>query len=42
VEREIELNSKTSVAAIYGTHEQAEQAVKELQEAGRADAYKCP
>jgi len=34
VEREIELNSKNSVAAIYGTHEQAEQAVKELQEAG--------
>ena len=34
MEREIELNSKNSVAAIYGTHEQAEQAVKELQEAG--------
>ena len=28
------MNSKNSVAAIYETHEQAEQAVKELQEAG--------
>jgi uncharacterized membrane protein len=31
---EIEMNSKNSVAALYETHEQAEQAVKELQEAG--------
>jgi len=28
------LSSKNSVAAIYETHEQAEQAVKKLQEAG--------
>ena len=28
------MSSKNSVAAIYETHEQAEQAVKELQEAG--------
>ena len=28
------MNAKNSVAAIYETHEQAEQAVKELQEAG--------
>jgi energy-converting hydrogenase A subunit M len=33
-EKEIQLSSKKSVAAIYETHEQAEQAVKELQEAG--------
>ena len=31
---EIEMNSKNSVAAIYETHEQAEQAIKKLQEAG--------
>jgi hypothetical protein len=34
MEREIEMSSKNSVAAIYETHEQAEHAVKELQEAG--------
>ena len=28
------MNSKNSVAAIYETHEQAEHAIKELQEAG--------
>ena len=28
------MNSKNSVAAIYETHEQAEKAIKELQEAG--------
>ena len=32
--REIEMNAKNSVAAIYETHEQAEHAIKELQEAG--------
>jgi uncharacterized membrane protein len=31
---EIQMNSKNSVAAIYETHEQAEKAIKELQEAG--------
>jgi uncharacterized membrane protein len=30
----IEMNLKNSVAAIYDTHEQAEHAIKELQEAG--------
>ena len=34
MEKEIEMISKNSVAAIYETHEQAEHAVKELQEAG--------
>jgi uncharacterized membrane protein len=34
MEREIGMNSKNSVAAIYDTHEQAEHAVKELQESG--------
>ena len=34
MEKEIEMTSKNSVAAIYETHEQAEHAVKELQEAG--------
>jgi hypothetical protein len=34
MEKRIEMNSKNSVAAIYETHEQAEHAVKELQEAG--------
>jgi uncharacterized membrane protein len=34
MEKEIEMRSKNSVAAIYETHEQAEHAVKELQEAG--------
>ena len=34
MEREIEMNAKNSVAAIYETHEQAEHAIKELQEAG--------
>jgi uncharacterized membrane protein len=34
LEKEIEWSSTNSVAAIYETHEQAEQAVKQLQEAG--------
>jgi hypothetical protein len=34
MEKEIEMNARNSVAAIYDTHEQAEHAVKELQEAG--------
>jgi hypothetical protein len=32
--KEIDMEPKNSVAAIYDTHEQAEKAVKELQEAG--------
>jgi len=31
MEKEIEMNSKNSVAAIYDTHEQAEHAIKEIQ-----------
>jgi uncharacterized membrane protein len=34
MEKEMEMNSRNSVAAIYDTHDQAEHAVKELQEAG--------
>jgi uncharacterized membrane protein len=34
VKKENQMSSKNAVAAIYDTHEQAEQAVKELQEAG--------
>jgi uncharacterized membrane protein len=34
LEMEITMNDHNSVVAIYGTHEQAEQAVKSLQEAG--------
>jgi hypothetical protein len=34
MEKEIEMNPRNSVAAIYETHEQAEHAIKGLQEAG--------
>ena len=34
IEKENKMSTRNSIAAIYDTHEQAEQAVKELQEAG--------